>query len=309
MYLPSHFEESRAEVLHRLMRCHPLGLLVTQTTAPTPGAPAPVEANALPFHLDPSRGPHGTLVAHVARANPVWREARNLGGRDRGSRWACKGVQARRKAQPGRAPGEHLQRRMHPLAGATLRAEAICGVIRRCRLLVWASHTASPTPRLAPQLASARTPISAAQAPSPDAEVLVVFQGPQAYISPGWYATKAETGKVVPTWNYVLVEARGRLVVRDDAAWVHALVSGLTDLHEASRPLPWKVADAPADYIAATQRAIVGIEVELISLKGKWKVSQNRSSSDRLGVVQGLNDIGRNDMAALVQQSLPRNPT
>ena len=216
MYLPSHFEESRAEVLHQLMRTHPLGLLVTQSTPHAEGAPAPIEANALPFHLDAARGPHGTLVAHVARANPVWREART------------------------------------------------------------------------------------------DAEALVVFQGPQAYISPGWYATKAETGKVVPTWNYVLVEARGRLIVRDDAAWVHALVSTLTDLHEAARPAPWKVTDAPADYIAVTQRAIVGIEVELSSLKGKWKVSQNRSAADRAGVVQGLTAIGREDVATLVDTHGPK---
>jgi transcriptional regulator len=90
-------------------------------------------------------------------------------------------------------------------------------------------------------------------------------------------------------------------VVRDDAAWVHALVSGLTDIHEAPRPTPWKVADAPADYIAATQRAIVGIEVVITSLKGKWKVSQNRSAADRAGVVRGLTEIGREDAAALVE--------
>ncbi len=219
MYLPAHFEESRVEVLHQLMRTHPLGLLVTQSMPPSEGALAAIEANALPFHLDTARGPHGTLVAHVARANPVWREVRA------------------------------------------------------------------------------------------DAEVLVVFQGPQAYISPGWYATKRETGKVVPTWNYVLVEARGRLIVRDDAAWVHALVSTLTDVHEADRPAPWKVSDAPADYIAATQRAIVGIEVELTSVKGKWKVSQNRSSADRAGVVQGLTAIGREDAATLVDAHGPKPAT
>jgi transcriptional regulator len=139
-----------------------------------------------------------------------------------------------------------------------------------------------------------------------DAEVLVVFQGPQVYITPAWYATKAETGKVVPTWNYVLVEARGRLLVRDDAAWVHALVSGLTDLHESARELPsgdapWKVSDAPDGYIAATQRAIVGIEIEITSIKGKWKVSQNRSAADRAGVVSGLQAVGRNDVATLVE--------
>src|SRR5687768_11791718 len=118
MYLPSHFEETRLEVLHELMRSHPLGLLVTQ-------GPAGMEANAIPFLVDTGRGAHGTLRGHVARANPLWREARG------------------------------------------------------------------------------------------DTDSLVVFQGPQAYISPSWYATKAETGKVVPTWNYVMVQASGRLKVMD----------------------------------------------------------------------------------------------
>lgn len=216
MYLPAHFEETRTEVLHQLMRDHPLGLLVTQTPPPADGGCAGIEANALPFHFDASRGPHGTLRAHVARANPVWHTART------------------------------------------------------------------------------------------DGEVLVVFQGPQAYISPGWYATKRDTGKVVPTWNYALVEARGRLVIRDDAAWVHALVSTLTDTHEATQPKPWKVTDAPADYIAATLRAIVGIEIELTSLHGKWKVSQNRSAADRAGVVQGLSATGHEASAALVARHAPK---
>ena len=216
MYLPAHFEESRAEVLHALMREHPLGLLVTQAQPPADGGAAHIDANALPFHFDADRGPHGTLRAHVARANPVWHTART------------------------------------------------------------------------------------------DADVLVVFQGPQTYVSPGWYATKKDTGKVVPTWNYVLVEARGRLVVRDDAAWVHTLVSTLTDTHEATQPTPWKVTDAPADYIAATLRAIVGIEIELTSLQGKWKVSQNRSEADRAGVVQGLTAIGQEASAVLVDRHAPK---
>ncbi len=207
MYLPSHFEETRPEVLQQLLRSQPLGLLVTQ------GA-AGMEANAIPFLLDPERGPHGTLRAHVARANPVWREARS------------------------------------------------------------------------------------------DVDSMVVFQGPQAYVSPGWYATKKETGKVVPTWNYVLVHARGRLTVMDDVAWVRRFVGELTDRHEAPLAAPWKVDHAPADYIATLLQAIVGIEIELTSLTGKWKVSQNRPVADREGVARSLAEVGGSEAMAMVQQVL-----
>ena len=196
MYLPAHFEEKRPEVLFELVRTHPLGLLVTL-------AEAGLRANSVPFFLDadPAGGP-GVLRAHVARANPLWREARA------------------------------------------------------------------------------------------DVEALVVFQGPQAYVSPGWYPSKAEHGKVVPTWNYVMVQARGTLRAIEDAAWLHAFVTRLTDRHEAPRAQPWAVSDAPADYIATMLRAIVGIEIVLIALTGKWKVSQNRSQADREGVARGLADAG-----------------
>jgi transcriptional regulator len=122
-------------------------------------------------------------------------------------------------------------------------------------------------------------------------EALVVFQGPQAYVSPAWYPSKAEHGKVVPTWNYVMVQARGRLRVIDDVAWLHALVTRLTATHEARRANPWAVDDAPPDYVASTLRAIVGLEIELVSLAGKWKVSQNRSAADREGVALGLDAL------------------
>jgi transcriptional regulator len=192
MYLPAHFEEHRSEVLHELVRRHPLGLLVTL-------GPEGLVANPLPFLLDadPAGGP-GILRAHVARANPLWREARG------------------------------------------------------------------------------------------DVQSLVVFQGPQAYVSPSHYATKAETGKVVPTWNYVTVQARGPLRAIDDAAWVHTLVSRLTERHERTRAKPWAVSDAPADFVQANLRAIVGIEIPLSALTGKWKVSQNRNAADRAGVAAGL---------------------
>jgi transcriptional regulator len=118
--------------------------------------------------------------------------------------------------------------------------------------------------------------------------VLVVFQGPQAYVSPSWYASKAQHHKVVPTWNYTMVQAHGRLRAIDDPAWVHAFVTRLTERHEGGRSMPWHVTDAPADFIEATQRAIVGIEIEVTRLEGKFKLSQNRSAEDRTGVVLGL---------------------
>ena len=132
-------------------------------------------------------------------------------------------------------------------------------------------------------------------------EVLVMFQGPQAYVSPGWYASKAEHGKVVPTWNYIVVQARGVLRAVDDAAWLRELVGTLTDRHEARFDKPWQVGDAPDDFIAATLRAIVGIEIELTALVGKWKVSQNRPAADREGVVRGLEGLGDAGAGAMAQ--------
>jgi len=205
MYLPKHFEETRSEALHELIRAHPLGMLVTLNGAG-------LQANSVPFILDadPAGGP-GILRAHVARANPLWRETRG------------------------------------------------------------------------------------------DVEALVVFQGPQAYISPGWYASKAEHGKVVPTWNYVMVQARGTLRAVDDADWLRAFVTRLTTRHEAVQAQPWAVTDAPADYIDTMLRAIVGIEIPLTALTGKWKVSQNRPAADRAGVVAGLTAVGQPQSARLVE--------
>ena len=133
-----------------------------------------------------------------------------------------------------------------------------------------------------------------------DVDALVVFQGPHGYVSPAWYPSKAEHGKVVPTWNYVMVQARGRLRAIDDRAWLRAFVTRLTDLHERSRSAPWKVSDAPADYIETMLGAIVGIELTLSSLVGKWKVTQNRSEADRAGVVAGL--LGEHGDAALAAE-------
>ena len=209
MYLPSHFEETRAEVLHELIWRHPLGTLVTF------GADG-LNANHVPFEFDPHLAPLGTLRAHVARANPVWREF------------------------------------------------------------------------------------------SKEVEPLVIFQGPQSYISPSWYPTKKETGKVVPTFNYIVVHAYGAMRVIEDAAWLRNFVGKLTDRFESPRDKPWAITDAPEDFISMQLRAIVGIEIELTRLTGKWKTSQNRPAADQKGVVAGLresDDAVAQAMAAAIEKN------
>ena len=192
MYLPAHFEESRPEVLAELVRRHPLGLLVTQS------ADGGLCADPIPWLLDVEADGTRTLRGHVARANPVWRQARG------------------------------------------------------------------------------------------DIDALVVFQGAQAYVSPSLYPSKVEHGKVVPTWNYIMVQARGRFEAMDDPAWTLALVTRLTERHESARATPWAVSDAPPDYIDSMLRAIVGVQMRVASISGKWKTSQNRSAADRAGVRAGL---------------------
>jgi transcriptional regulator len=130
----------------------------------------------------------------------------------------------------------------------------------------------------------------------PDA--LVVFQGHDHYITPSWYATKQETGKVVPTWNYTMVQAKGRAKVMDDA-WLGQQILELTQALEQRREQPWAVGDAPADFIAMQRRAIVGLEIEILDIRGKWKTSQNRNAADRAGVVSGLDALGDEDSRAM----------
>ncbi len=133
------------------------------------------------------------------------------------------------------------------------------------------------------------------------AECLVVFHGAQAYVTPSWYATKAETHKVVPTWNFVAVHVWGTPRIYDDPAWVRAQIGALTDAQEKARAQPWRVEDAPDDFIAAQMRAIVGVEIAITRIEGKWKVSQNRNAADRQGVAQGLaGEQGDAVMAGLV---------
>ena len=191
MYVPSHFEELRLEVLHELMRANPLGVLITH------GAQG-LDANHLPFELDATVGKHGVLRAHVARNNPVWQSIVN---------------------------GD---------------------------------------------------------------EVLVVFRSQDAYISPNWYPSKHESHKQVPTWNYQVVHAHGRITLHDDEPYVRGLVARLTRTHEAAEPKPWKMGDAPPDYINAMLKSIVGLEVDITRLVGKFKLSQNREVRDRVSAGQTL---------------------
>lgn len=202
MYVPSHFEEQRVEVLHQHVRAHPLGTLVTLDSTG-------INANHIPFEVDADPQPFGTLRGHVARANPVWRNF------------------------------------------------------------------------------------------SREVEALVIFHGPQAYVTPSWYPTKNETGEVVPTYNYIVVHAYGPLHIHDDVAWLRELVTRLTHRFEADRAAPWHVTDAPEMFIEKQLRAIVGIEIPITKLIGKWKVSQNRPEVDRAGVVAGLSEANNAESRAL----------
>ena len=195
---------------HAFIRSHPLGLLISYGSTG-------LVANLVPFVLKTGDSERGVLQAHMARANPQWREL-------------------------------------------------------------------------------------------DDQAVLVVFRGPDAYVSPSLYATKRETGKVVPTWNYAMVQTRGKAKLRDQIDWLTPQLNALTAAREATRAQPWSVADAPLDYIEAQKRAIVGIEIEIAVLEGKWKVSQNQPEANRRSVVAGFStDESTREMAELVQTYGPRH--
>jgi transcriptional regulator len=131
-------------------------------------------------------------------------------------------------------------------------------------------------------------------------EALAIFLGPHAYVSPNWYPSKAETGKAVPTWNYLTVHARGSINWIQDGDWLRAHVSALSDVHEVGRAEPWAVTDAPTSYVDALLRAIVGFELTITKLEGKWKLSQNRALADRAGVRDGLARDGQDELAHLM---------
>jgi transcriptional regulator len=143
---------------------------------------------------------------------------------------------------------------------------------------------------------------------SPTVEALAIFAGDHHYISPNWYPEKSESGKVVPTWNYAVVHAYGPLRVIEDPAWLLPHLTSLTTQHEANSAEPWHVSDAPADYIASQIKGIVGIEITLSRIEGKWKVSQNQSERTRLAVEQGLEDLHTPEALAMRDLVRGRRP-
>lgn len=138
---------------------------------------------------------------------------------------------------------------------------------------------------------------------------IVAFQGPQAYVSPNWYPSKAQDGKAVPTWNYAVVHAHGTARAVDDRARLLQIVSQLTQQHEAAQPHPWQVGDAPPAYIEAMLAGIVGIEIEITRLEGKWKMSQNHSAGNRAGVVAGLGALPGDEARVVAQWVTQPGPT
>lgn len=207
MYLPTYHRMADPETAYALLRSSPLGAWVCQT-------PEGLVANSIPFVLDRSRSPLGTLIGHVSRANPVWRELR------------------------GSAPS------------------------------------------------------------------VVMFQGPQAYITPGWYPGKAAHGKVVPTWNYVAAHAHGVARAVDDPAWLRDMLERLTAQQEAGQHSPWQPADAPPEFIDRLLRAIVGIEIPIDRLEGKSKLGQDEDLPDCLGAAFGLQQSGCTGDQELAQRML-----
>jgi transcriptional regulator len=200
MYIPAHFAVSDPAALHRIICEHPLGMLVRQ------GGDG-LDADHIPFELDPATGPQGTLTAHVARANPLWQQC---------------------------ASGS---------------------------------------------------------------QVMVVFRGAEAYVSPSWYPSKHESQRQVPTWNYEVVHAHGTLTVHNDERFVRGLVARLTRQHEVAETKPWKMTDSAPEYIDGMLRNIVGIEVAITSLVGKSKLSQNREVRDRLNAAEALGERGHAELA------------
>jgi transcriptional regulator len=133
-----------------------------------------------------------------------------------------------------------------------------------------------------------------------EGKALAIFLGPHAYVSPNWYPSKTETGKAVPTWNYISVHARGAIRWIQDTEWLRSHVGQLSAVHEAGRDLPWMISDAPAKYIDSMLKGIVGFELAIQTLEGKWKLSQNRDAADHAGARDGLRRDGRADVARLM---------
>lgn len=205
-----------------------------------------------------------------------------------------------------------------PTAFAEDRLEVKLGLIRAYPLGMLIIPGAAPTADLVPfalypdegeaGLGVLRAHIAranpASRALAEGGECLVVFQGPEAYVSPSWYATKAITHKVVPTWNYAMVQVRGTARMVEDAAWLGRQLRALTAMQEDSMPEPWEVDDAPVEFVEGLCKAIIGIEIPIASITGKWKVSQNRGAADASGVQAGLRSVGAAAMADLVAERI-----
>lgn len=189
----------------------------------------------------------------------------------------------------------HALIRSHPLA--TLITAGCGGLLANLVPFTLVDEGAKGTLRC--HVARANDQVEALKA---GAETLVLFQGPEAYITPSWYPSKKEHGRVVPTWNYVVVQVRGKPRLIEDPAWIRAQIGHLTSIHEGERAKPWNVSDAPEPYIAGQIKAIVGVEIPVAAIEGKWKASQNRPEADRRGVEAGLRREGINEMAALVAE-------
>lgn len=188
-------------------------------------------------------------------------------------------------------PKHHEETRIDVLDGL-MRSQPLASLVTMGSSGLFASHLPMVLHRSNDQQAVLRGHLSRANSQwkefSPEIQALAIFSGTQHYITPAWYPEKAETGKVVPTWNYAVVHAYGPLRIIEDPQWLLTHLHSLTDTHESSQTMPWKVSDAPEDFIAALLRGIVGVELTIERLEGKWKVSQNQTERTRASVVEGL---------------------
>jgi transcriptional regulator len=202
MYLPNHFEQASEEELFRTIAAYPLGALIVN-------GPSGLDANHVPFLIGEPAEPPKKLLAHIARANPLWKEAKD---------------------------GD---------------------------------------------------------------EALVIFRADDAYVSPNWYPSKHELHRQVPTWNYRVVHVHGKLTIRDDERFVRGVVARLTRIHEGrtGAERPWKMTDSSPDYIEQMLSAIVGIEIEIVKMVGKWKLSQNKEERDRINAAQELRKRGEQEIS------------
>lgn len=203
-----------------------------------------------------------------------------------------------------------------PVLHRLIREQSFCSLVTLGTSGLFASHLPMVLEEQGNPLGLLRGHLSRANAQwkefTPEVQALAIFAGPHHYISPSWYPEKEATGKVVPTWNYAVVHAYGFLKIVEDTAWLRTHVESLTTIHESFSEAPWKVSDAPEHYIASLAKGIVGLELRIERLEGKWKLNQNRSERDRRGVVQGLQDLDTpegNAMEELVRETFnPEKP-